>query len=56
MLFFDFVYYKDDVVLVFFGAALHTVVWMSLVVSATFLKAYEHNFKAVAADAFIHVV
>ena len=56
MLFFDFVYYKDDVVLVLFGAALHAVVWMSLVVRATFLKAYEHYFKTVAADAFIHVV
>ena len=56
MLFFDFVYYKDDMVLVFFGATLHAVVRMSLVVSATLLEADEHNFKAVAANAFLHAV
>ena len=56
MLFFDFVYYKDDVVLVLFGAALNAVVRMSLVVSATLLEADEHDFKAIAANAFIHVV
>ena len=56
MLFFDFVYYKDDMVLVFFGAALHAVVRMSVVFSATLLEAYEHDFKTVAANAFLHVV
>ena len=56
MLFFDFVYYKDDMILVFFGATLHTVVRMSLVVSATLLEADEHNFKAIAANAFLHAV
>ena len=56
MLFFDFVYYKDDVVLVLFGAALNAVVRMSLVVSTTLLEADKHDFKAIAANAFIHVV
>ena len=56
MLFFDFVYDKDDLMFVFFGTALHAIVRMSLVVRATFFLADEHDFKAVAANASLHLV
>jgi hypothetical protein len=56
MLFFDFVYYKDDVVSVFFCAALHAVVRMSLVVRTTLLQTDKHDFEAVTTFALFHVV
>ena len=56
MLFFYFIDYKDHMMLVLFLAALHAVVRMSLVVSAAFVKTYEHYFKFVVAFALFHVV
>jgi hypothetical protein len=56
MLFFNLVYNKDYMVLVFFRAALCTEEWMGLVVRATLIQANEHYFKADAAFALIHVV
>jgi hypothetical protein len=37
MLFFDFVYYKDDLMFVLFGAALHAIVGVGLVIRTTLL-------------------
>ena len=56
MLFFDFIYNKDYMVLVFFRAALYAIVRMRLILRATLLEADKHYFKANTANAFVHVV